>query len=375
MYYWAGNNINNSGVIARTDYNCQSDENLFYADTDGHGSHCTGTVAGSACGWAIDANIFAGRINFSTSNGYGAFDLGIMTLYDLIIRYHNYKKTIPSLSSRPTVTSNSYGWAMQTLSQVNSKVKELTDAGVHFVHSAGNDNSLIVTPLDSRFTVSRESSPAYPINAWTTQTNNPVICVGAIGSRPLAAANGQIYRAEYSNYGSGVSLYAPGSYIQSVGIFSSQQQYPGFSQFYLTKMSGTSMAGPNVAGVLCLLLEKFPELTPQEAKNLLLQCCTINTLSGGSLSNFETRLDNSNRLPSDPFPTNLTLSKFPATTIATVTALETFAKYLTHCYTKVDNISLSAGNIYFSILPYGNNTEYFLTSSIDLQFTNNCTPG
>lgn len=376
MYYWAGNDITNSGVITRTDYNCQSDNSFYYNDTNGHGSHCTGTVAGSSCGWAIDSKIFSGRLNFSTSNGYSNGDLGIMLLYDLITRYHNYKKTVPSLSSRPTVTSNSYGWGYGAiLNQVNNKVKQMTDAGVHFVHSAGNDYGCIVMPSDPRFftTLPGESSPCYPIDQWSYHNNNPVICVGAIGNfnvNNLSAACA--VRAEYSNYGNGVSIYAPGSDIQSVGVLNGNP-YPGYPGFLLYKESGTSMACPNVAGVLCTILERFPSFTPQEAKNFIMQCATVGTLS--SNPGYGYRLDDTGGRGGDLEGTNITLSKFPPTYIATELSNLPFAKHLTHCYSRTGSALVTQSQMYYLNSVYKNSTSYYLNSSTDLRFLNNCTPG
>jgi len=375
MYYWCGVHPNMGGVIARTDYNCQSDRSLFYQDTDGHGTHCTGTVAGSSCGWAIDAQIFTMRINFLTSNGYGNYTEGLYLMYDLIERYHKYKKTVPGLSSRPSVMNNSYGYTCGTIDVIDQKVKQLTDNAIHFVHSAGNANRLIVTPIDDRMNTgvcnSREDSPAYPISNWTSHEDNPVITVGAIGGRTISSLIDAVAaRAEYSQYGSGVSIYAPGSYIQSAYI--GGVTYPGYPGYFLSKLSGTSMAGPNIAGILCTILERFPHFTPQQAKNFLMQCASINTLSSSGLAGNYGLGDPSINNPSRPPTTNLTVSKFPATSIATTTATELFAQYLSHCYINTSTIPLSTNNIFFSRVPYRYSTQFYLNSSTDLQFLSAC---
>lgn len=383
MYYWSGSSIDNNGVISRTDYNCQSENSQFYGDSSGHGSHCTGIAAGSACGWAIDSKIYSGRINFSTVLGYSNGDLGIMLLYDLITSWHNNKMTIPGLSSRPTVTSNSYGWGYgETLPQVDTKVKQLTDAGVHFVRAAGNENRLMVIPTDSRYNSGTSyGSPGFPTNLFTNQANNPVVVVGAIGGRTVSDLSGACtLKAEYSNFGNGISIYAPGSYIQSVGVVNGNP-YPGYPGYFLLKASGTSMACPNVAGLLCTVLEKFPNLTPQQAKNFIMQCANVGTLSSypfpfnvDGFSGYY--LDTRNNDPwVDTAATNLEVSKFPPTTIATVSSSELFAKYLSHCYTRVDTVPLTQGGFYYLNSTYNSNTSYYINSSTDLRFSSNCTPG
>ena len=61
--------------------------------------------------------------------------------------------------------------------------------------------------------------------------------------------------AYYSNYGSCVDIYAPGSNIYSAEA--------GDSNGY-AYASGTSMACPHVSGVAATMLGEQPDMTPQE---------------------------------------------------------------------------------------------------------------
>jgi hypothetical protein len=96
----------------------------------------------------------------------------------------------------------------------------------------------------------------------------------ARGSSPTAAA-GVIHvgaidvykddrKASYSNCGPRVDIYAPGTSIMSSfnnGLSFGSVQDPRNTSFNMGKISGTSMAGPQVTGILALVLEKHPTWT------------------------------------------------------------------------------------------------------------------
>jgi subtilisin family serine protease len=77
-------------------------------------------------------------------------------------------------------------------------------------------------------------------------------------------------RASYSNYGSCVDIFAPGSAITSAWIGSSTAT---------NTISGTSMASPHVAGIAALALEANPSATPAAVAGFLMSNATANRLS------------------------------------------------------------------------------------------------
>ena len=99
------------------------------------------------------------------------------------------------------------------------------DEGVAVVKAAGNES--IVAHLD-------------PMNR-----SDNILLVGAVDSKGRAA--------DFSNFGYGVDIYAPGVNILSASADG------GF-----VEMSGTSMASPIAAGVVALLRSEHPELAPAE---------------------------------------------------------------------------------------------------------------
>jgi subtilisin family serine protease len=90
------------------------------------------------------------------------------------------------------------------------------------------------------------------------------ITVGATGHRVSVHGVTRIDqydgRADYSNYGNCLDLFAPGSLITSAWIGGSNE----------TKtISGTSMATPHVTGVAALVLDAYPAASPAAIENFL----------------------------------------------------------------------------------------------------------
>ena len=117
--------------------------------------------------------------------------------------------------------------------------------GCILVFAAGNDNS---------------STVAYPANLSNT------IAVGAYsydGNRKTPYSPDDEYYWWGSNYGSGLSLIAPGVKIKTTGM----------TNTYIDK-SGTSLAAPHVSGVAALILSEYPYFTREQVTKAILYSCT-----------------------------------------------------------------------------------------------------
>jgi subtilisin family serine protease len=77
--------------------------------------------------------------------------------------------------------------------------------------------------------------------------------------------------ASYSNYGSVVDIFAPGTSIQSDWITSTGAT---------ALLSGTSMATPHVTGVAALYLAQNPLALPAQVQTYLKSSATKNKISG-----------------------------------------------------------------------------------------------
>lgn len=151
--------------------------------------------------------------------------------------------------------------------RVDSLDADIADAindGIIFVGSAGNDSYKIDVPggvdYNNRMILSASQSVYYHRGSSPGSATG-IICVGAIGT------TGNEAKASYSNTGPRVDIYAPGSSIISSTYDDGLDTGAGF----YAKYDGTSMASPQVCGVLACLLEIYPRLTQSEALAWLLQ--------------------------------------------------------------------------------------------------------
>ncbi|WP_411278956.1 S8 family serine peptidase [Gemmatimonas sp.] len=197
-------------------------------DCNGHGTHVAGTIGGSSTGVARGVNVVPVRV--LDCSGSGSWS-GVIAGLDWVAGQKTANKSVPMAANM----SLGGGYS----ASVNDAVTRAIAAGVTFAVAAGNSGADACS-----------TSPASTTNALT---------VGATESND--------YRASYSNYGSCLDIFAPGS-----GIYSS---YIGSSSSY-ANLSGTSMASPHVAGVAALILGSYPSYSPSQVRSAMLAGGTAN---------------------------------------------------------------------------------------------------
>ena len=175
-------------------------------DCNGHGTHVAGTIGGSQYGVAKNINLVAVRVLDCSGSG---------TISNVIAGVNYVAGLQDSTLSKKMVVNMSVGGGYSAT--LNSAVNALVSKNVVVAVAAGNSNKNACN-----------YSPAGAANAVT---------VGATTSTDA--------RASYSNYGSCLDVFAPGSSIVS-------DWYTGTSA--TNTISGTSMATPHVAGVAGLYL-------------------------------------------------------------------------------------------------------------------------
>ncbi|XP_072032948.1 aqualysin-1-like [Amphiura filiformis] len=196
-------------------------------DCHGHGTHCTGTILGTTYGIAKQANAYSVRVMSCSGSGS----------YSNIIAGLN---AVAGDTRGSRVASMSIGGGKST--SLNDAVKDAFNQGVVVSVSAGNDNADACN-----------KSPASAPEAIT---------VGATTSTDA--------RSSFSNYGTCVDIFAPGSSITSSCYG---------SDFQSCSKSGTSMSCPHVAGAAALVRGDNASATPQDVTDEILNNATPNKVT------------------------------------------------------------------------------------------------
>lgn len=191
-------------------------------DCNGHGTHVSGTVGGATYGVAKGVSLVGVRVLDCAGSGTTS---GVIAGVDWVTANH----------VKPAVANMSLGGGASAA--LDQAVANSIAAGVTYAIAAGNSNARACN-----------YSPARVATAIT---------VGATTSTDA--------RASYSNWGSCLDLFAPGSSITSSWYTSNTAT---------NTISGTSMATPHVAGVAALYLQGNPGATPATVRNALVANAT-----------------------------------------------------------------------------------------------------
>ncbi|MFD5449450.1 S8 family peptidase [Streptomyces sp. NPDC127100] len=224
-----GVRITHQQISGRAAYGYDAvDGDTTASDGNGHGTHVATTIAGSTYGVAKKAKIVAVRVLDNNGSGTTA---GVIAGIDWVTAHH----------SGPSVANLSLGGGASAT--LDTAVRNSVASGVTYAVAAGNSGAN-----------ASSYSPARVTEALT---------VGATTSTDA--------RASYSNYGSVLDLFAPGSSITAGW---------NTSDTATSTISGTSMATPHVAGAAAVYLANHTSATPAQVATALVNGATTGKVTG-----------------------------------------------------------------------------------------------
>lgn len=198
-------------------------------DCQGHGTHVSGTVGGATYGVAKQVTLHPVRV--LNCSGFGS-NAGVIAGIDWVTANHQ----------KPAVANMSLGGSVS--SALDAALRTSIAAGITYAVAAGNENQNACNV-----------SPARTTEALT---------VGATTSSDA--------RSSFSNFGTCLDIFAPGSSITSA---------VNSSDTATATYNGTSMASPHVAGAAALYLAANPTASPAQVAQALITNATLNKVTGG----------------------------------------------------------------------------------------------
>jgi hypothetical protein len=304
-----------------------------------HGNHVAGIIGGNRQGWAPKVHLY------SISPQYIGGGVSYTYLFKYILEAHKLKRYAGNMN--PTIVNNSWsrffkipvssvtnvlyrgntytsGFTAASLADfglfpdvdsnlqiphisptVDQDILNCMAEGIIMIASAGNHSLKICTAstdVDYNNSITATGfnggQPIFYNRGGTPGTvgsdnTNSVILVGNIranSTSPLFADA----MSNSSGRGPRVDIFAPGSFIASAWVSTGTITVSGFNfysaidqrdnNFRLTKLSGTSMAAPQVTGVLALCAEYNRDLNQASARNMLFEAAAVNqipNLAGG----------------------------------------------------------------------------------------------
>lgn len=297
-----------------------------------HGIHVTGTAAGQYYGWATEANIYNIAVTDSWVSGQS---IPPLLTFDYLRAFHLNKAVNPETGIKnPTITNHSYGgvhfmpskgtdgegntiyrldfadvlsvyfqnvlydpnnpgpsgWTEAGLeadfgvrfgyetypaysSSVAADVQDAIDDGIVVIGAAGNDNLLMAEVFDINYnnylTILKNGDNFnfyYNRGAWPCTPDSGSINVGALSD------TADFRRSTYTMFGPSVDVYAPGDQILSAygNTGAVDGKYGGGGNYYYP-IQGTSMASPQVCGVIACLATGKERFTQADAFGYLNQ--------------------------------------------------------------------------------------------------------
>ena len=285
-------------------------------DDNGHGTYCAVLTGGIKCGVTNQPKFYA--LKCFSSGGGGSLS-GIMNAYQAVINHNDSGNANYKGNTRPAVINASFGATQPSGSvpyvEINEAgtdsgfdielydetEKDVVDANIVLVRSAGNGfkdaSDSFLGPLQGRFQAGTRSAGYPDGDVNTVDTNIASISVGATDYNDRWA--------DFSNYGSGVTVTAPGQHI-TVPNYNWTTNTPYTSVSNYSNIGGTSFSGPITAGVVAQFIaaNSYTHSTgtlPVLCKNWVRGTGDAGNFAAVSTTAYPTNTALEHKLPTDPF--------------------------------------------------------------------------
>ena len=230
-------------------------------DDNAHGTWCANLIGGIKSGVAHKVKFYA--LKCFSSGGSGSLS-GIMNAYQAVINHNDSGNANYKGNTRPAIINASFGSTQPSgsfpyveLNEAGTDAgfdvelydeteKDVVDANIVLVRSAGNgfkdSSDSFLGPLQGRFQAGTRSAGYQDGDVNIFDTNIASISVGATDYND--------FWADFSNYGSGVTVTAPGQHITTPQYnWTTNTPYTSVSNYNV--IQGTSFSGPITCGVVC----------------------------------------------------------------------------------------------------------------------------
>ena len=342
----------------------------FYTDTNGHGTHCIGTMAGKTFGWCKNSDIYNITLYGNSGN-----TISWSNTIDALIGWHNKKNDVndAAYTGKSTVVNMSFGyvWYINTsvtpntvsfseggteynitggryrgvahtdttyaalqnrgligefqggsvygypykIASQDADVETLVNNGIHVCCAAGNDSMKMDIPggvdYDNYLSIAVGASTYYvyyhrggtpslveggnTLSGPNATEDNPAgdlnegFMVGALENSDVFVDPAyKDKKTTFSQSGPGVNIYTAGRYIISAQPNGQGSTYFANSSYRQAKYSGTSMAAPQMCGMIGCLLQAQPQWTPGQVKTYFESNAVANLNDTGNTDDYTT---------------------------------------------------------------------------------------
>ena len=236
----------------------------------GHGTHCAGTIGGTG---AKSNGQYRGVAPGADLVGYGSG--AVLFILDAVGGLDYAATNQFTYANTIRVTSNSWGSSgkFEPMNPVNIATYELYKRGIVSVFAAGNDGP-------GEDTHNPYAQAPWVISVGAGEKDGVLTSFSSRGKRGETAAftmpdgRNWTYSNEPTIVATGVDIVSTRATTGGLHLLADDSSLDPAHQPFYSHMSGTSMATPHVAGIVALMLEANPYLTPAQVKDIIERTAT-----------------------------------------------------------------------------------------------------